>query len=493
MTNTPFARLGLIEPLLHALHDRGYDTPTPIQQRAIPILLQGKDLLGIAQTGTGKTAAFALPILQRLHEQPRRAEPKRPRALVLAPTRELSSQIVDAFRAYGKQLALRSEVVYGGVGMTPQIRALARGLEILVATPGRLLDHMQQRHVDLSRVEILVLDEADRMLDMGFVRDVERVIRALPKQRQSLLFSATMPDNVAALARGILHQPQRVEVTPQATTTERVEQSVCFVDKAQKRDLLVQLLQDPEFARTLVFTRTKHGADRVARHLTKAGIDARAIHGDKSQGQRERALADFKSGKSGVLIATDVAARGIDVPEVSHVLNFDLPNVPESYVHRIGRTARAGRDGIAISFCSSDEREFLKDIEKLIRRKIPVMVVDGQSGLSGERSRPPAARPQHPRQHKHHQAQPRSPQRPTVPAPRTDWTEIARTLGVDSEPQPQPSRHAHGGHGPNHRPTQGHGQGQGHGHDKGHGHGHSSGGQHAGRPRRGPRRRRRRD
>jgi ATP-dependent RNA helicase RhlE len=388
---SPFAELGLIEPLLRELD---YAAPTPIQLRAIPLLLQGRDLLGIAQTGTGKTAAFALPILQLLHGDRRRPEPRRPRALVLAPTRELASQIVTAFRKYGRSLTLHHEVVYGGVGITPQIKALSRGTDVLVATPGRLLDLMQQRQADLSRVEILVLDEADRMLDMGFVRDVERVIAALPKQRQSLLFSATMPDSVAKLARNLLYRPERVEVTPPAATIERVEQSVCFVEQSRKRDLLVQLLQGNGFGRTLVFTRTKHGADRVVRQLGQGGIDACAIHGNKSQNQRERALRDFRSGQTLVLVATDLAARGLDVQDVTHVVNFDLPNVAESYVHRIGRTARAGRDGIAISFCSPEERESLRDIEKLIRKRVPVFVADG-IGPSDPPPRPAATREVH--------------------------------------------------------------------------------------------------
>jgi ATP-dependent RNA helicase RhlE len=466
---SPFAGLGLIEPIQRALAARDYTEPTPIQARSIPLLLAGRDLLGIAQTGTGKTAAFALPILQLLTKRTARTEPRRPRALVLAPTRELANQISTAFAAYGSGLPLRCTVVYGGVGMQNQVRALARGVDVLVATPGRLLDHMQQRNVDLSRVEILVLDEADRMLDMGFVRDVERVLAALPKHRQSLLFSATMPDSVASLARRLLHQPERVEVTPPAKTTDRVEQSVRFVPQTLKRDLLVSLLRDPDFERTLVFTRTKHGADRVARHLVKNGVHAVAIHGNKSQGQRERALAGFRDGKAPVLVATDVAARGLDVPDVTHVVNFDLPNVADSYVHRIGRTARAGRDGIAISFCSPEEREFLRDIEKLIRQRIPVVRADGQIDTQPEPVEAPAraGKPQRPHRapRPHRGQRPQGSQRPhrghpqrgqrraahhpvarparpvaPAPAPRSDWTEIARSIDRQVESLPPARR-----------------------------------------------------
>ncbi|MBX3464574.1 MAG: DEAD/DEAH box helicase [Planctomycetes bacterium] len=381
MTASDFRSLGLSEPLLRALEARGYTEPTPIQTRAIPHLLAGRDLLGIAQTGTGKTAAFALPMLQYLAEHRQRPLPRQPRALVLAPTRELATQIADSCKAYGQHLHLRTAVIFGGVGQTPQVQALRSGIDILVATPGRLLDLIQQRHCDLSAVEILVLDEADRMLDMGFLPDVRRILATLPRDRQSLLFSATMPDDVTDLAHRLLHDPLRVEVTPPAATADRVVQSLWFVTKAGKRDLLTELLADPVFERTLVFTRTKHGADRVVRHLRTADIAAHAIHGNKSQGARERALDDFRSGRAPVLVATDIAARGIDVPEISHVVNFDLPNVPESYVHRIGRTARAGREGIAISFCDAEEREYLRDIEKLIRQRIHV---------AGDRTRTPA-------------------------------------------------------------------------------------------------------
>ena len=434
-----FAKLGLHERILRALADCGYETPTPIQSRSIPLLMEGKDLLGIAQTGTGKTAAFALPMLHYLYTTPRRLEPKRPRALVLAPTRELASQILESCRDYSKHIGLRHEVMYGGVGMTQQIKAMQKGCDILVATPGRLLDLMQQRHVDLSTVEILVLDEADRMLDMGFIRDVERVLRALPQDRQSLLFSATMPDDVARLSRGYLRQPERVEVTPPAATTERVEQSVCFVDQNSKRDALAALLSDPQFFRTLVFTRTKHGADRVVKHLVKVGIKALAIHGNKSQGQRERALQGFRDGTTPVLVATDIAARGIDVPEVTHVVNFDLPNIPESYVHRIGRTARAGRDGIAISFCSSDEREYLRDIEKLIRKRVPVAKLDFSGGPKVQIDAEADERERRDDQPRRGNSNSKPARQAQPQAQRSDWTEIAKSLGAvadDEEPRP---------------------------------------------------------
>ncbi|MCK5941607.1 MAG: DEAD/DEAH box helicase, partial [Planctomycetes bacterium] len=326
-----------------------------------------------AQTGTGKTAAFSIPMLQILHEDDEPARPGRPRALVLAPTRELALQIKDACVDYGSKLDLTTALVFGGVGQMPQVKALQKGVDILIATPGRLLDLMNQGHCKLTDIDILVLDEADRMLDMGFLPDVRRILQKCPKERQTLLFSATMPADITALANKILFEPVRVEVTPPAATADRVEQSVYHVQKAKKRELLVQLLEDPAFVRTLVFTRTKHGADRVAKHLLRAGIPAHAIHGNKSQGARERALGEFRAGKAIVLVATDIAARGIDVPEISHVVNFDLPNVPESYVHRIGRTARAGRAGIAISFCDEGEHEYLRDIQKLIKQRIPTL------------------------------------------------------------------------------------------------------------------------
>ena len=338
-------------------------------------MLGGRDLCGIAQTGTVKTAAFALPILQRLAAAKQRTAPQTWRALVLSPTRELASQIAASFRAYGAGISLSTAVVFGGVPIGPQRQKLARGIDILVATPGRLLDLIETRSLTLSSVQVLVLDEADRMLDLGFIHALKRIVKLLPRQRQTLLFSATMPQPIAALAEEYLNDPVKVVVAPPATTVERVEQRVVFVPSDRKRDLLTTFLRDPVFARVLVFTRTKHGADRVVRHLVGAGIEATAIHGNKSQPQRERALAGFRDGQARVLVATDIAARGIDVDGVSHVINFELPNVPEDYVHRVGRTARAGAAGIAIAFCSDDERPYLRDIEKLTRcslRAVPV-------------------------------------------------------------------------------------------------------------------------
>jgi ATP-dependent RNA helicase RhlE len=366
-----FDQLSLDDSLVRAVRDEGYETPTPIQQQAIPYVLAGRDLLGIAQTGTGKTAAFALPVLQRLGRGPTGRRPLR--TLVLAPTRELAAQIGESFTNYGRHTGLTNAVIFGGVGQEAQTRALARGVDVLVATPGRLLDLMEQGHVDLSKLEIFVLDEADRMLDMGFVHDVRKVIARLPSRRQTLLFSATMPDEIVSLSKTLLRDPARVEVAPVATTVEKVRQHVLFVEKADKRRLLAEILNRPGVTRALVFTRTKHGANRVAEQLSKDGIPALAIHGNKSQGARERALAAFKSGTTRVLVATDLAARGIDVESISHVINFDLPNVPEQYVHRIGRTARAGAEGMALSFCDREEVEFLRDIEKLIRQEIPVV------------------------------------------------------------------------------------------------------------------------
>ncbi|WP_300304523.1 DEAD/DEAH box helicase [Ferrovibrio sp.] len=379
---TSFTDLGLDQALLNALIAGKYTQPTPIQAQAIPPVLAGRDLLGIAQTGTGKTAAFALPILHRLAAGNRRPAPKTCRALILSPTRELASQIADKFRAYGREMKLSVVTVFGGVGMNPQVQALARGVDVLVATPGRLIDHMQQGNLRLDAVETVVLDEADQMLDLGFVHAIKRISQALPKQRQSLFFSATMPQSIGQLAAGFLKDPVRVEVTPAATTVERIDQQVIFVEAERKRALLAEIMADPAITRALVFTRTKHGADRVARHLTGGGVPASAIHGNKSQSQRERALADFKAGRVRVLVATDIAARGIDVTGVSHVLNFELPNVPESYVHRIGRTARAGKDGMAISLCAQDERAYLRDIEKVTRQRIPFTDRRGDAKLA---------------------------------------------------------------------------------------------------------------
>jgi ATP-dependent RNA helicase RhlE len=371
--NLSFNDLGLAEPLLRALAAASYTTPTPIQAQAIPALLDGRDMLGLAQTGTGKTAAFALPILQRLAEVKENPAPKTVRALILAPTRELAVQINDSFKTYGRNLRLRHAVILGGVSQGPQVRNLSRGVDVLIATPGRLMDLLNQRHVRLDKVTHLVLDEADRMLDMGFIRDVRKIVAMLPARRHSLLFSATMPAEVAKLAAEMLHNPVRVEVTPQVITVERVAQSVHHVSTADKRVLLENLLQDPKLSRVIVFTRTKHRANRVAEQLEKAGIPSDAIHGNKSQNARQKALEAFRSGRARVLVATDIAARGIDVPGVTHVINYELPNEPESYVHRIGRTARAGAEGAAISFCDGEERAYLRDIERLIKQRLDVI------------------------------------------------------------------------------------------------------------------------
>jgi ATP-dependent RNA helicase RhlE len=371
---TTFTDLQLAEPLTRALAADGYEIPTPIQLQAIPPLLAGRDLLGIAQTGTGKTAAFALPILHRLAAAHRRPAPRTCRALILAPTRELALQIAESFTRYGRFMALRTTCVFGGVSERPQIQALHGGVDILVATPGRLLDLIGQRAVSLGALDVFVLDEADRMLDMGFIHDVRRIVRLLPAERQTALLSATMPGDIAQLARDLLRDPVKVEVAPPATTVERVTQQVLFVDTADKRELLVHLLQDDSIRRALVFTRTKHAANKVAGALEKAGIAASAIHGNKSQGARQKALALFKAGQHRVLVATDIAARGIDIDDVTHVINFDLPNEPESYVHRIGRTARAGAEGAAIALCDAGEVSYLRDIERTTRQKVPVRI-----------------------------------------------------------------------------------------------------------------------
>jgi ATP-dependent RNA helicase RhlE len=366
-----FSELKLIEPLLRAVQQEGYSTPTPIQQQAIPHILAARDVLGCAQTGTGKTAAFALPILQRLLETPRQG--KHIRVLVLAPTRELATQIGESFTTYGKHTPIKQVTIFGGVGQNPQVEALRRGPEVLVAAPGRLLDLMGQGFVRLDRIDILVLDEADRMLDMGFINDVRKIIKTLPRERQTLLFSATMPDEILDLAHSILHQPVSVEVTPVASTVEKIRQAVFFVDKKNKPALLRHILEDETIRRVLVFTRTKHGANKVVEQLGRYGTEAQAIHGNKSQSAREKALAGFKRGTLRVLVATDIAARGIDVDDVTHVINYDLPNEPETYVHRIGRTARAGASGVAYSFCDAEERAYLRQIEKLIRLQVPLI------------------------------------------------------------------------------------------------------------------------
>lgn len=367
-----FAELSIVPSILRALTEEGYEKPSPIQEQAIPPALEGRDVLGCAQTGTGKTAAFAIPILQRLSQRP--VGGKRPiRALILTPTRELALQIGDSFAAYGRHLPLRTAVIFGGVPQNPQTQALQRGVDILAATPGRLNDLIGQGFIDLSRLEVFVLDEADRMLDMGFIHDVERIITKIPKKRQTLFFSATMPDSIQNLCDRILTDPVRVAVTPVSSAVDTVAQSLYFVDKPNKRKLLADLLRAENVPSALVFTFTKHGADRVAKELTKAKINARAIHGDKSQNARQNALNAFKNGEVRVLVATDIAARGIDIEELPYVFNYDLPNIPETYVHRIGRTGRAGLTGKAISFCSIEERERLDDIEKLLGKKIPVV------------------------------------------------------------------------------------------------------------------------
>ena len=366
-----FSEFGLTEPILRALAQEKYVTPTPIQAQTIPSALTGRDIVGIAQTGTGKTAAFALPILHQLAARPQRPERKSCRVLVLSPTRELSSQILDSFNAYGRHLGVNNTLAIGGVPMGRQVRALMNGVDVLVATPGRLLDLVQSNALRLNHVSFLVLDEADRMLDMGFIHDIRKIVAKLPTERQTLFFSATMPQQIADLARQMLRDPVKVAVTPAATTVERVAQRVIHVDRAGKAAMLADLLRGETVERTLVFTRTKHGADKVVRGLVKSGIAAQAIHGNKSQSQRERVLAEFRTGKIRTLIATDIAARGIDVDGISHVINYDLPNEPESYVHRIGRTARAGATGIAISLCDAEEAPYLRAIEKLIRLSIP--------------------------------------------------------------------------------------------------------------------------
>ena len=391
---TSFNEFGLAEPILRALAQEKYVTPTPIQTQTIPLACQSRDVIGIAQTGTGKTAAFALPILNHLFNKRQRPAQKSCRVLVLSPTRELSGQIADSFRAYGRHIRpLEIALAIGGVPINPQVRALARGAEVLVATPGRLLDLVHQRALRLDQIEVLVLDEADRMLDMGFIHDIKKIVAMLPKQRQTLFFSATMPQEITRLADAMLREPARVAVTPQATTVDRVEQRVILTEKASKASLLIEVLKTEKTDRVLVFTRTKHGADKVVRGLQKAGHSAEAIHGNKSQNQRERVLAAFRNGRLRTLIATDIAARGIDVDGVSHVVNYDLPNIPESYVHRIGRTARAGAEGVAISFCDHEERAYLRDIERLIRMTIPA--TDRRTGKPAGHAAPQPAEARH--------------------------------------------------------------------------------------------------
>lgn len=371
-----FSELQLSDPIRRAVEAAGYLAATPIQLEAIPPLLAGRDLVGCAQTGTGKTAAFALPTLQLLHQrmfhQPGQPRTRQIRTLVLAPTRELATQIGESFRTYGRFTGLRHTVIFGGVGQSPQVKALRQGVEIVVATPGRLLDLMNQGFVDLGRVEILILDEADQMFDMGFIRDLRRIVSRVPRQRQTLLFSATMPPEIRQLADEWLCDPVSVSVVPQSTPAERIEQAVYHVERRAKPQLLASYLREQAAKRTLVFTRTKHGADKLVRSLEQAGIRAEAIHGNKSQNARQRALAQFKSQHPPVLVATDIAARGLDIDDVTHIVNFDLPNSPETYVHRIGRTARAGAAGIAVTFCDHEERSMLREIERLTRQRLPV-------------------------------------------------------------------------------------------------------------------------
>jgi ATP-dependent RNA helicase RhlE len=386
-----FAALDLIEPLLRAVDAQGYTTPTPIQRQAIPPLLQGRDVLGCAQTGTGKTAAFTLPVLQHMASRPSPRKGRRAiRALVLTPTRELAAQIGESVNAYGRHLKVDHTVIFGGVKQGPQVRVLQRGVDVLVATPGRLLDLIGQGYIDLGDVEFFVLDEADRMLDMGFIHDVRRVLRLLPGKRQNLLFSATMPESIVQLAGSFLTDPVRVEVTPQATTVEKIEQSIMFCHRTDKQPLLAWLIKKHDVESAIVFTRTKHGANRLVKQLLRDGISAAAIHGNKSQAARTRALEAFRAGDIPILVATDIASRGLDVEGVSHVFNYDLPNEPESYVHRIGRTARAGRGGVAIGFCDESEGEFLRDIERLIGLEL---TVDEDQPWHAEGLAPPAGRP----------------------------------------------------------------------------------------------------
>jgi ATP-dependent RNA helicase RhlE len=460
-----FQQLGLSEPILRALTAEGYTQPTPIQAQAIPHVLEGRDLCGIAQTGTGKTAAFALPILHRLAERPVARQRKSCRVLVLSPTRELASQIADSFRAYGRNMKLTTSVVFGGVALGRQERELSFGVDVLVATPGRLIDLIDRKSLTLRDVEILVLDEADQMLDLGFIHSLKRIVTLLPKERQTLFFSATMPKTIADLADTFLRNPAKVAVAPVATTVERVDQSVMFVSTSRKPALLATILRDPAIDRVLVFTRTKHGADKVVRSLDKDGITASAIHGNKSQPQRERALAAFRDGSCRVLVATDIAARGIDVEGVSHVVNYDLPNIPESYVHRIGRTARAGAAGIALAFCNDEERAYLRDIEKLTRVKVPVAPLPtgfdpgalGAEPQEPQRGRQPAP---HGRGQKPHHGAPRTNDAQAERGPRR-----RRRGGSSGKPgapaaAPQPASHKPRSPAPAQRRAEGRGDGQ---------------------------------
>jgi superfamily II DNA/RNA helicase len=430
-----FHDFGLAEPITRALAEEKYVTPTPIQTQTIPIAMSRRDVIGIAQTGTGKTAAFALPILHQLFTNPKRPDRKTCRVLVLSPTRELSGQILDSFDAYGRHLRLATTLTIGGVPMGKQVRALMNGVDILVATPGRLLDLVRTNALRLNQVEFLVLDEADRMLDMGFIHDIRTIVAKLPTERQTMFFSATMPQEIAQLAQQMLRDPAKVAVTPPASTVELVEQRVIHVDRAAKPNILADVLKAETIDRALVFTRTKHGADRVVRSLAKAGITAEAIHGNKSQGQRERVLAAFRRGDVRTLVATDIAARGIDVDGISHVVNYDLPNIAETYVHRIGRTARAGATGIAISLCDAEEAAFLRDIEKLIRAVIPA--TDRRSGPP----RPLHAQPEGARNHRQQPNRGRGHGPSARPQQRQRPPERQRSPERPSQGHPQPQRH----------------------------------------------------
>ena len=437
-----FNELNLSAPLLRAVAEAGYESPSPIQASAIPPVLAGRDLMGCAQTGTGKTAAFALPMLDRLTAAPAKKKGA-VRALILTPTRELALQIGESFELYGKYLNQRSTVIFGGVGQAPQVAALKKGVDILIACPGRLNDLVGQGLIDLSHVEIFVLDEADRMLDMGFVHDVKKVIAKLPAQRQNLMFSATMPKEIEQLAAGILHDPAFVKVDPVSSTVDRIDQSLYFVEKGNKKFLLPWLIQNlkPPVQNALVFSRTKHGADKIAKDLNKQGIPAAAIHGNKSQSARVAALEGFKAGDTKVLVATDIAARGIDISELSHVFNYDLPEVPETYVHRIGRTARAGADGTAVSFCAPEEQEYLAGIEKLNRRKIPVVSGHPWDGVPAPAKKEPPVRGKKPKaEAEAPAAQPEKPAKAAKPArPKKEKTAAAKAEPMKSQPKEEPS------------------------------------------------------
>jgi ATP-dependent RNA helicase RhlE len=420
----PFKSLKIIDPILKSLHEEGYTIPTAIQAEAIPIVLEGKDLLGSAQTGTGKTAAFAIPILQLLKENAPLEKRKKIRSLIVTPTRELAIQIGDSFKAYGRHTGLTSTVIFGGVNQNPQTATLQNGVDILVATPGRLLDLMNQGFVSLKNIEIFVLDEADRMLDMGFIHDVKKIIAALPHKRQSLFFSATMPPEIVKLADTILHKPSKVEVTPVSSTADTIKQFIYFVDKGNKNSLLVELLKDKNIKTALVFTRTKHGADKVVKMLSRHLIKAEAIHGNKAQNARQRALSNFKAQTTRILVATDIAARGIDVDDLGHVINFEIPNIAETYVHRIGRTGRAGALGTAYSFCDAEEKAYLRDIEKLIAKKIPV--IDDHPFPLMDHNPVPSPKPH---QRSNHQRPKTAVNKPAGSKPQKHWH--ARSPGVN--------------------------------------------------------------